>query len=152
MMHKVTIEKFSHAEVDAPKEQFGFLKIPIGHKLIRAEGEDLVVSDGYHTFSELYDHRIELFIAICRVAREAMTVFGAGHHELMPVWRSVLHSDGSSFGDWFILGIGKKAGEQITYHLPASRWVDTEFAETLEKAPEWDGHTSEDVLKRLKTL
>lgn len=60
-MNKVEIRQFTHAEVDEPKETFGFLKIPIKHTLIRAEGENLEVSDGYHTFDELYEHRIRLF-------------------------------------------------------------------------------------------
>lgn len=100
--------------------------------------------DGYHTFDELYDHRIALYIALCRVLKS-----DADHNG---IWRSKLHSDGSAFDGWFILGIGKANDKQITYHLPLSRWGETEFAETLEFAPTWDGHTSADVLSRLKTL
>ena len=97
---------------------------------------------------ELYEHRFELFIALCR---------NVPHEEDFSmddrsIWRSKFHSDGSNFKDWFILGIGKEKGEQITYHFPLSRWEDTNFAETLDRAPEWDGHTSDDVLKRLKNL
>jgi hypothetical protein len=98
--------------------------------------------DGYHTFKELYDHRITLFITLCKLL----------DRETWEGWRSKLHSDGTSFDGWFILGIGKSAGKQITYHLPMIRWDETEFAETLDRAPEFDGHTSEDVLKRLATL
>jgi hypothetical protein len=68
------------------------------------------------------------------------------------VWRTKVHSDGLILDGWFILGINKKSGNQITYHIPLSRWKETDFAETLEKAPEYDGHTSDDVLLRLKTL
>jgi len=100
--------------------------------------------DGFHTFSELYDHRITLFIALCREKEYA----GRGSK----VWRSKRHSDDSVFEGWFVLGIGEKKGKQITYHLPLERWKETEFAETLERAPEWDGHTSQDVLDRLKNL
>ena len=35
-MKKVEIRQFSFAEVDAPKETFGFMKIPAFSKLIRA--------------------------------------------------------------------------------------------------------------------
>lgn len=103
--------------------------------------EEMSVSDGYHTFDELYDHRITLYIALCR------NIAPNSH-----VWRSKLHSDGSAFEGWFILGIEKNVGNQITYHLPLACWSETEFAETLEKAPEWDGHTPADVLARLKEL
>lgn len=98
------------------------------------------VSDGYHTFSELYAHRIALFIALCGMIDD-------GHGN---VWRSKAHSDGSIWLGWFILGINTKMGEQITYHLPISDWERTDFARTVDKAPEYDGHTSADVLSRLK--
>lgn len=101
-----------------------------------------MVSDGYHTIEELYAHRIELWILLCKVYSD-MGEF---------VWRSALHSDDSSFDGWFVLGMFSEPGGQITYHLPMSRWQDCAFAETLEKAPEFDGHTAADVLQRLKQL
>jgi hypothetical protein len=107
--------------------------------------------DGYHTFDELYDHRIALYIALCRMRARVASY----EHTYVGVWRSKRHSDGElCFGDgkWFVLGIGKEPGEQITYHLPMSRWDETDFAETLNRAPEWDGHMPGDVLSRLKAL
>ncbi len=103
--------------------------------------------DGYHTFGELYDHRITLYIALCHQIAN-----GENYGDW--IWRSKYHSDGElAFGgSWFVLGIGKEKGKQITYHLPIERWSETDFAETLEKAPEFDGHTSDDVLARLKNL
>lgn len=114
-MKKVEIRKFTHAEVDEPRETFGFLKIPAHHELIRAEGENLEVSDGYHTFDELYDHRIELYIKLCNVINNDS---GYGY-----VWRSKQHHVGGApmYDGWFILGIGIQSGEQISYHLPINR-------------------------------
>ena len=111
---------------------------------------ELLVSDGYHTFEELYDHRIALFIALCRNLQQWANNSGsiADKH----IYRSKTNGDGSTWEGWFILGIGKEKGKQITYHLPLSRWEETSFAETLDKAPEWDGHSSADVLERLKKL
>ena len=102
--------------------------------------------DGYHTFDELYDHRITLYITVCMLLRL---------HTILPVWRSKRHSDGElcfGTGTQFVLGISEMKGRQITYHIPIERWDETSFAITYDKAPEWDGHTSEDVLRRLKTL
>lgn len=113
--------------------------------------ESMHVSDGYHTMDELYDHRIVLFITLCRTYLR-YRINQMGIHANGEVWRSKLHSDGSSFEGWFILGIKQKKGDQMTYHLPMSYWDRTEFAETLENAPEWDGHTPADVLERLKNL
>ena len=107
------------------------------------------ISDGYHTFDELYEHRIVLFIALCKALWiDPQYQTGQKSH----VWRSLKHSDGSSFNGWFVMGIGKERGEQITYHLPMSKWEETEFAPTLDFAPNFDGHTPEDVLKRLSAL
>jgi hypothetical protein len=106
-----------------------------------AEGCDTnQISDGYHTFGELYEHRITLYIALCRKLEKGR------------VWRTQKHSDGSVWEGWFVLGIDYKQGEQITYHLPMSIWDDAEFAETVEKAPDYDGHTGGDVLLRISKL
>lgn len=125
--------------------------------------EIMEASDGYHNFAELYEHRHTVFIQLCKVLnkedemQKSLRAFKDGfafdpNGWVRNVWRSKLHSDGSSYDGWFILGINKAIGEQITYHLPLSKWEATDFAETLEKAPEYDGHTPEDVLKRLVNL
>ena len=105
--------------------------------------------DGYHTFGELYEHRIALFVRLC----EKMTYL-IHPRDGRSIWRSKKHSDGElAFGGtWFVLGINKEKGKQITYHLPIHRWDECDFAEELERAPEWDGHTSADVLERLGKL
>ena len=112
--------------------------------------------DGYHTFDELYDHRITLFIALCRHMHELLGMENPGKFK---VWRSKRHSDGElcfGTGTQYVLGIGTEKGKQITYHIPIERWDDTNFVGLndgdLEKAPEFDGHTSDDVLNRLKEL
>lgn len=110
---------------------------------------NFIASDGAHTFEELYDHRNTLFIALLRNINEVLGLENPGKYK---IWRSKSHSDGSEYKNWFILGIGEKAGEQITYHLPIERWGETEFAETLNYAPAWDNHTPADVLERLKSL
>ena len=102
------------------------------------------ISDGYHTFGELYDHRIALFILLCNVLY-------ADDDCPYVVWKSKKHSDGSEWDGWFIAGINEKKGEQITYHLPVDKW-DLLLVHIKQKAPKWDGHTSDDVLERLLKL
>lgn len=115
--------------------------------VIKSEGVDTnLISDGYHTFGELYEHRIINYLALCRVLRMS------SEFDNTPVWRSKVHSDGSVWDGWFLLGIGKEFGKQITYHLPEKYWDKCSWAETLDMAPEFDGHTSEDVLQRLMGL
>lgn len=100
------------------------------------------ISDGYHTFGELYAHRIELWIALCRVLEEV----NPGS------WRSQVHSDGSVMAGWFVLGYRTAKGMQITYHLPMDRWSQCTFAQSRDRAPKWDGHSAADVLGRIRLL
>lgn len=101
------------------------------------------VSDGYHTFEELYDHRATLFIALCKQLNRVK----------YEIWCSTVHSDGTVNPDWFLLGINRERGKQITYHLPIKFWPAVHiFATVLKRAPCWDGHSSQDVLVRLSKL
>ncbi len=116
----------------------------LGRAVDGCPGANGGTSDGYHTFDELYDHRVTLFVALCaelalRIAPEQ-------------IWRSRLHSDGTSFAGWFVAGIWTAPGSQITYHLPDDRWPSLDFADTRERAPEFDGHTSADVLARIREI
>jgi hypothetical protein len=120
------------------------------NRLIKEKGVDTnLISDGYHTFGELYEHRITLYIALCKLMDKY------SHHFFSPVWASKLHSDGTAFEGWFILGMDTDDG-QISYHLPMSKWdevlISIETLRVLDKAPDWDGHTSNDVLKRIAAL
>lgn len=105
------------------------------------------VSDGYHTFNELYDHRIELFLALCE------HVYWSTLGTKSRVWCSAKHADGTMFEGWFVMGIDREPGRQITYHLPIRFWDRAvRISALLFKAPEFDGHTPADVLKRLREI
>ena len=95
------------------------------------------VSDGYHTFDELYEHRTVLFVALMK-----------SHTELS--WISYQHDDGSEMDDWFIAGMSLPTGD-VTYHLPNEYWDSCIVGgiKVLEHAVVWDGHDSNDVLLRL---
>jgi len=121
---------------------------------IKQDGVDTnLISDGYHTFGELYEHRIVLYIILLRTAEAQMDGMNAEPlYDKGTFWKSKAHSDGSVWDGWFILGAFTEPGKQITYHLPIEKWDECFFAKELDKAPEWDGHTSADVLERLKNL
>ena len=94
------------------------------------------VSDGDHTFEELYHHRSLLFIAFLSMVNNA--------------WYSERHSDGSGYDGWFVAGVELNPSEQITYHLP-NEYLELAALSLkhLDYAPQWDGHKSTDVLERL---
>lgn len=104
-----------------------------------------MISDGHHTFAELYDHRITLFMALCYL----LHTYETDQHQ---IWRSMAHHDGVVWEGWFIMGIDTAAGQQISYHLPMNRWDEAGFATTLPCSPIWDGHQSKEVLARLRQL
>ncbi len=56
------------------------------------------------------------------------------------------------YKDWFLLGMNKEKWEQITYHIPIKYWEECEFAEDLYSPPEFDGHSSKEVLERISQL
>jgi hypothetical protein len=96
------------------------------------------VSDGYHTFDELYEHRCTLFLALIKA-----------HPTLS--WISAKHHDGSAWDGWFVAGIKAPTGD-TTYHLPACMWslACETGAAILETGMWWDGHTAADVVKRIQ--
>lgn len=97
-----------------------------------------LVSDNYHSFDELYECRHALFIALCNCNKNI-------------AWKSKVHSDGTTREGWFLLGLRKNPTKQITFHLPGRLW-DSCLVEELEMAPEFDGHTTVDVIERLYTI
>ncbi len=95
------------------------------------------VSDGYHTFNELYEHRHVLFI----------NVVLAHSDKAFKTWKN---QEGEKWEGWFILGINTKHG-QITYHIPQIYWPYVNVKE-VERNTDYDGHSADEVLARLLLL
>lgn len=103
------------------------------------------ISDGYHTFNELYDHRNTMFIALCK----SLMVNDPDHFE-GKIYKTRFDFENKYCGDgWFILGINFPKGKQISYHLPFKYWETCKQFQSFDKVPAFDGHTSKDVLERL---
>ena len=87
------------------------------------------ISDGYHTFDELYEHRCLLFIGLC--------IDGNG----------VLKRD--HFEGWDCLYLETNHG-QISYHVPTR--MRELYEGKLREDPNYpyDGHTSADVAERMR--
>lgn len=101
-------------------------------------GEVGRVSDGYHTFNELYDHRRALTAGL----GAALAQLHAIHDGLPPiVWRSrAHHPDGDPiFEGYFIVGLVLGQSGTITYHYANQYWDDFKAFRELPHAPKWDG-------------
>lgn len=96
------------------------------------------VSDGYHTFNELYHHRAVLFSVICNTFKDK-------------AWKSKKHDTGDMFDGMFIVGIETPQG-QATYHYDINPYWDMFKVKELPNAPKWDGHTPEEAIRRISML
>ena len=109
------------------------------------KGEDVEnVSDGYHTFKELYEFRKVYNAALFN---------GFADAGLYDTHKSERHYDGELCfgGGWFIV-VAVLPGGQISNHYEMKDW-DLFDIPSFDKAKfEFDGHTSQDVIDRLLAL
>jgi hypothetical protein len=95
------------------------------------------ISDGSHTFNELYDHRHILF---CHLALKYRSL----------AFKTRLNHEKTAWDGWFIAGIDLPNG-QVSYHLPNKYWEMLPIKEVWYNE-NYDNHTSLDVLSRLTDL
>ena len=94
------------------------------------------LSDGFHTFRQLYYQRMMLFATIVKQNKDR-------------AWKSLRHEDGELCfgGGWFIVGIDTPEGS-YTYHYEDNYYSLFDCKE-LERSKHWDGHTEKDVTRLL---
>ena len=101
------------------------------------------VSDGYHTFNELYRYRLlynaAFFNQLAKIKGNPFKVI-----------KSKFHSDGQKpfGGGWFIVQCMLPTG-QISNHYELKDWDLFKIPE-MEKAYKWDGHSPEEAANRLE--
>lgn len=96
-----------------------------------------VISDGYHTFNDLYEHRCLLFVYLMNVQRAS-------------AFKTRKHKDGTQYEGWFV-GIIRTVQGDISYHLPDELWGVCMVPE-IERYADFDGHTSTEVVQRLRAI
>jgi hypothetical protein len=92
------------------------------------------LSDGYHTFNQLYQHRNAMFLLMANQTGEAS-------------FKTKRNGDGEEFPGYFLVGINTPIG-QISYHMPIEYW-DYARVKEVERNEWYDGHTSDDVYQRI---
>ena len=120
------------------------------------------LSDGHHTFNELYEFR-KLYNAALfnewakyhndNVRNHDKRVHKSIHDSKYDVHKSWKHHDGEPCfgGGWFIVVAILPTG-QISNHYKAEDWDLFKIPETEKALYEFDGHTSQDVVQRLTGL
>lgn len=96
------------------------------------------VSDGYHSFGDLYNHRIFLFLYLLVLLNDG-------------TFKTKYDDSGGKWDGWFIAGVNTPFG-QISYHIPDYLWDIIPGVPEIDQNRDYDGHTSDDVLDRLVYL
>ena len=117
-------------ETSTKTTQQEFIQNYIDHYRTTGEVNTGELSDGHHTFGELYYHRMILFVVICHTFKDV-------------AYKSKLHADGTMYEDYFIVGITTPQGEYF-YHYHLEHWNKFQIKE-LERALEYDGHKPSDI-------
>jgi len=98
------------------------------------------ISDGHHTFRELYLQRLIMFCTICNNFPNLS-------------WKSKKHFDEEHdpmFNGDFIAGINTPEGV-ASYHIKLEYWDLFDIPE-IDRAPKYDNYTPDDVMKRILSL
>jgi hypothetical protein len=102
------------------------------------KNRESVITDGYHTFGELYSERMQYDILLSKIF----------HKES---WRSKKHDDGSMFDGYFIMGYKTNDGD-YTHHYKLEYWGLFNHVQELTQAPSFDGHSAKDAHRLLSLL
>lgn len=113
----------------------GYLYNEINPRLIGFSDNVDDITDGYHSFSELYEHRHMLFSYLCADPRRQS-------------WKSLKHHDGTMYDGYFIAGVDLN-DVKINYHLPMKYFSKFPALE-IPNAPLWDGKSSADYLGQMR--
>ncbi len=112
-----------------------------------------MVSDGYHTFQELYEFR-KVYNAVLfnewAADADKLSFFNVPRYDVHKSWK---HHDGELCfgGDWFIVVAVLPTG-QISNHYHKDDWGLFKLPVAEKAKYGFDGHSSQDVLNRLKSL
>lgn len=106
--------------------------------------ENLELKDQAHTIDELYEFRLMYNALLFNLWEET------GKYE---VYKSKRHDDGELCfeGEYFIVVAMLPKG-QISNHYPMDKWEYFKIPEYEKVKDEFDGHTSKDVLDRLRDV
>ena len=112
-------------------------------------------SDGYHTFDELYEFRLmynaAFFNLLARSDYIEKKYRANADYPNFDVHKSYRHSDGElCFGkDNYFVVVAQLPTGQITNHYKGEYW-DLFKIPARERAAEWDGHTPQESLERMR--
>lgn len=114
------------------------------------------ITDKWHTFGDLYNHRMAFTIALCNAINllniDKLLIEGREDPKVY-CYKSKRHYNNEKdpmFEGSFIVVI-ESPGGQISYHYDLEEWDKFKVEERYEPNP-YDGHTPDDTIVRLINL
>ncbi len=98
------------------------------------------ISDGHHTFRELYLQRLIMFCTICNCFPD-LSFKSRKHYD---------EQNDPMFNGDFIAGINTPQGI-ASYHIKLEYWDLFDIPE-IDRAPKYDNYTPDDVMSRILSL
>ncbi|MFA5602776.1 MAG: hypothetical protein WDA21_03475 [Bacilli bacterium] len=116
------------------------------NNLIKNSNIDVdLISDGWHTFGELYKHRQMLLIKLCQFISKS-------NRKDLVVWKTRKHNDNTVMEGYFLLGITINKNNYISYHMDNNVWDLCAYAIELDKSPIVGNYNSKMALQNLTDL
>lgn len=120
-----------------PLDDFVFTPLQVNQIILKMKEHGhstKTISDKWHTFEDLYTHRMILSLLVAWSFPQNSS-------------KSLKHADGTMFDNSFILVFDTPAGT-YSYHYDLEYWDMFTVKET-PNAPEYDGHKPEDIYRLL---
>ncbi len=123
-----------------------------GCKLLQDNLSD--ISDGYHTFNELYDIRLAYNVALFNM------LYNMDNSNKYTIFKAKKHFDGTMWDNYFIVvGIlpvydsnNKITYKQISNHYDIKHWNKFKIPSYETSPIEYDGHTTQNCIDTLINL
>ncbi len=99
------------------------------------------ISDGHHTFKDLYFHRMILFSKLCIIYKDR-------------AWKTKKHYDNDNdpmFPGDFLVGINTNEGV-VSYHFKLEYWDYFKDIKEIAYSPKWDKVEANKTIKRILSL
>ena len=96
------------------------------------------LTDGNHSFEELYYHRMILTAALFSLVPDKC-------------WKTKQQDNGPCPEGYFLVGIETPEG-QATYHYKIEYWNLFDSIKEIPVAPTFDGHTADVAIERIKNM
>lgn len=112
------------------------------------------VSDGYHTFKELYDIRLAYNVALFNY------IYSTDVSDRYTIFKSKKHFDGTMWDNYFIVVLllseydsdNNLISKQISNHYHIDDWDRFKIPEYEKSIVSYDGHTIQDCIDILINL